>query len=640
MVRICLLAGLLTGCTALGTAQSCITVNPSSLKKDFGSYTVGTFSLVSEVVLKNNCTSTITITSISLSAPQFLLVYGWAPNVKGVSTTATYGLRFRPDSAGTFSGTFTVNVTGFSPIVVNLSGTGTVTTAAASYNTTSLAFGNQPIGTTSTAQSLTLTNTGTAAFTVESVYADAPFTVTGFSGQPTPLTPGSSLPLQVTFEPSLQGTYGATLVMTSDQLPPKGVTLSGTGAAATSIVVTNYPVLQSATQKFAYHAQLNAASATKPLSWSLATGSTLPTGLALSTQGVISGTVASSVAVGNYSFTVSVTDSSVPPHTATAQLTIPVGAPSGASCQNIDWVVAGTKTPITPINDLGTGTYLGTEGGLYLNGSNIMPASHDADGVTFAKAIQPLDGNGNPDPNGKYALLSIGMSTAFDTFLQLVQDATAEPTVNSHLVFVPGAMPNAEALAWGDPNYAVWNSVMDFFLPQQGVTANQVVAAWVSTTDSGITGTFPGDMTTLQSEFEGIAQNLHSKFPNLTLAFFTPRFYGGYANGLPHASSPEPYAYESGYAVRGMIQDQLNGLPQMNYNPANGPVMAPWVAWADYDWANGMLPRKDGFAWSCQDFQSNGIHNSNPQGREKDTNPLLNFLRSDDATAPWFLNPL
>src|SRR5208337_5454429 len=82
--------------------------------------------------------------------------------------------------------------------------------------------------------------------------------------------------------------------------------------------------------------------------------------------------------------------------------TLVVGNATGATCNNISWNVAGTDTPLVPITDLGTGTYLGTEGGLYPNGSNVMPASHDADGVALAGLIQPLDANGNIDPNGKY----------------------------------------------------------------------------------------------------------------------------------------------------------------------------------------------------------------------------------------------
>ena len=638
IVQFSVVAGLLTGTAVRGTAQSCISVTPSNLSIQFGTLAVGAFTLIRDVILTNSCSTNITINSFSISGAGFQFVFGWAPQTEKPGQSMTYGLRFVPDSAQTFNGTFTANVQGFSPIVVNLTGTGFTTQAAASFNSTALSFGNESVGSTSAAQVLTLSNTGTAAFTVESVYADPPFAVTGFSGQATVLEPGGTLPLQVTFTPWQQHTYADTLVMTSDQLPPRGVTLSGTGTPVQSLAVSNYPVLPSATQGFAYRAQLNVASGTKPYSWSLASGSMLPSGLVLSARGLISGTLSSSVGVGNYSFTVSVTDSSSPPHTATSQLTLPVGAPTGAACNTIDWDVTGTTTPITPLDDLGTGTYLGTEGGLYLNGSNVMPASHDADGVSFASAIQPLDANGNPDPNGKYALLSLGMSNAFDTFAEFTIDATAEPTLNPNLVLVPGAMPLITAANLSSLSNPIWFNIMNYFLPQSGVTADQVVAAWVMDTDPNISGTFPGDMTQLQAEFEAIAQNLHTQFPNLTLAFFTSRYYAGYSNGQ-ESGSQEPYAYESAFAVRGMIQDQLNGDPAMNYNPANGPVVAPWVAWADYDWGNGLLARKDGLVWTCQDFGATGLHNSKPQGGEKDANMMLNFFRTNDATTPWFLAP-
>src|SRR5438309_2277683 len=65
----------------------------------------------------------------------------------------------------------------------------------------------------------------------------------------------------------------------------------------------------------------------------------------------------------------------------------------------------------TPINDLGTGYYLGQfQGGLYENGSNAVPTAQDTQGKKEASAVQPLDSNGKPSSTGKIVLLSIGMS--------------------------------------------------------------------------------------------------------------------------------------------------------------------------------------------------------------------------------------
>src|SRR5262245_1717055 len=70
-----------------------------------------------------------------------------------------------------------------------------------------------------------------------------------------------------------------------------------------------------------------------------------------------------------------------------------------------------TSTGRVPINDLGAGLYLGQyAGGLYPGASNVVPATHAEEGHARAQAIEPLNALGQPDANGKYVLLSIGMS--------------------------------------------------------------------------------------------------------------------------------------------------------------------------------------------------------------------------------------
>jgi len=79
-------------------------------------------------------------------------------------------------------------------------------------------------------------------------------------------------------------------------------------------------------------------------------------------------------------------------------------AARGANC-------AMTSVGLTPIDDLGTGHYLGQyQGGLYPGGLNTMPAAHATEGAARALAVTPRDLSGNPDAAGRYVLLSIGMS--------------------------------------------------------------------------------------------------------------------------------------------------------------------------------------------------------------------------------------
>jgi len=150
-------------------------------------------------------------------------------------------------------------------------------------------------------------------------------------------------------------------------------------------------------------------------------------------------------------------------------------------------------------------------------------------------------------------------------------------------------------------------------------------------------GTFPTDIATLQTEYETIMQTMHTLFPNLKLMYFSSRVYAGYSNGVGKPPNPEPYAYEMSFAVKWAIQDQLNGNANLNYNPNNGPVVAPWMSWGPYYWSNGMLGRNDGLVWDCEDFSSDGTHPSSTFGQLKVASQLLNFLKTDNTTTPWYL---
>ena len=614
-------------------ASASYTITPTS--KNFGNVTVGLVSGSTSFTVTNTGTTAVTVNSYALAPSQFLFFAGWAPKTLLAGQKTTYDVKFAPTAAQVYNGTFTIYVDSV-PTVITLTGTGKATAAKASLSTTSLDFGSNPAGQTSLPQSVTVTNTGASSMTLNSIVVDPPFAVTGFNGA-TVLAKGASLTLQVTARGISPGTSRSVLVLNYSVLPSNGVDLSTTTTTPVALAIASFPTLPVATARAAYLSTLLAGGGTPPYSFSLSTGSTLPTGLTLSTAGTISGTLDPSVSLGTYPFTVQITDSSAIPNTATLAMSLQVLGPTGSNCNNITWITGQTKLPGVPLNDLGTGTYIGKQGGLYPGGSNVRPAAHDSDGVAIAAGIQPLDANGNVDPvNGKIGILSIGMSDTFDVFLTFMADANASPSKNPAVTFVPGAQPRASATMFADPNNAVWNPIMQNFLPQSGLTANQVVIGWVNDGNT-TTGTFPSNMQQTQANLESIARNLYTKFPNIKLAYYGSRFYAGYSNGTVSPANPEPYAYQTGFAVKWTIQDQLNGVASMNYNAANGPVVAPWVDWGLYDWANGLLARSDGLVWTCQDLESDGTHPSQSFGREKDSNMLLNFFKTDDTTTPWFL---
>ncbi|MGA8865906.1 MAG: choice-of-anchor D domain-containing protein [Candidatus Sulfotelmatobacter sp.] len=625
IVAHCLTALALAGVT-LGQTFS---VTPTSLS--FPPQTVGT-SNQNTVTLLNTGHSNITLNSFTLSPSEFQLVNGYAPGTLGPERSIYFTVKFVPDAAQAFTGQLVLNIEGFAPQVVPLSGTGLATSAVASLNAAALDFGSVVQGVTSPSQTVTITNTGTSNFQLLTVNADPPFTASGFTNAVT-VKPGSSTNVQVSMSGAAVGFYAGELTLTFDVLPPQSVSLAGTTTAASSVAVATFPTLPDASPGAPYLVTLLGAGGIAPYTWQVAPGSALPSGLSLSTAGSITGTLSSSTVVGNYPFSVQLTDSST--HTTTAQLTLPVVLPNPSSiCANIEY--PNSTSPLIPITDLGTGTYMGEEGGLYPNGSNTRPASHDASGVTIAQAIQPLDANGNPDPNGKYVMISIGMSETQQEFVQFVGDASTDPAKNPHLVILNGAQNAIVASDWADPNFGTWTSITNYILPQAGVTANQVVAAWVKSLDTPH-GTFPSDETPTQTDLESIAQNLHTFFPNLKLAYFATSIYGAYGNGSGSSADSEPNSYEGGFAVKWAIQDQINGNANLNFDPNLGPVLAPWMSWGSYEWSDGLLARSDGLVWTCADYLD-GIH-PDTAGREKVSNVMLTFLKTDDTTRPWFLDP-
>lgn len=291
-----------------------------------------------------------------------------------------------------------------------------------------------------------------------------------------------------------------------------------------------------------------------------------------------------------------------------------------------------TSIGFTPINDLGTNEYLGFQGGLYPQGSNVRPAVHESVGVTIARSIVAMDTAGNADPGGKYVLISIGMSNTSQEFSAFLDVANVDPEKDPGLIVINGAQGGATASDWADASSAVWSEAM-LRLSQQSVSANQVAVAWVKLANSA--GQEPTDSyrSQLQLDLEDVARNLNEKFPNLQLAYFSTRIYAGYASTT---LNPEPYAYESGFVMKWIIEKQLSGDATLNFDPGNGQVNTPWLSWGPYMWADGLVPRSDGLIWECSDMADDGTHPSE-SGRQKVASMLLNFFRTDASAREWYL---
>jgi hypothetical protein len=200
-------------------------------------------------------------------------------------------------------------------------------------------------------------------------------------------------------------------------------------------------------------------------------------------------------------------------------------------------------------------------------------------------------------------------------------------------VAVDGAQGGQGADVTAIPTAKFWN-VVDERLAAAHVTAAQVQAVWIKQAYFGPWRAFPGEPRKMQGLLVATLHNLHDRFQNLKIAYMSSRIYAGYAiAGL----NPEPHAYESAFAIKWIVRDQMAGNAELNCNPAKGAVRAPWVAWGPYLWADGTKGRKDGLVYLVDDVTTKDRTHPSVSGKEKVVNLLMDFLKNDPTSRPWFV---
>ena len=139
-------------------------------------------------------------------------------------------------ASGITTGTLTIpNSQSGGPRTVQLIGSdgGTTVNTPVSASPGSLAFGNVPVGTTTAAKTVTVSNPGPAAATLSSITVSGPYAQTNTCGST--LASGASCTVAVTFTPTAGGAQPGTLaVANSTTSTPVGTTLTGTGVSSTT----------------------------------------------------------------------------------------------------------------------------------------------------------------------------------------------------------------------------------------------------------------------------------------------------------------------------------------------------------------------------------------------------------------------
>lgn len=199
----------------------------SSTSLTFPSLQIGQSSPQQSLTLTNNGNATLNLTNIGITGDYAQT--NNCPTALGVGSVCTFQITFTPTAGGARNGALTLTDNApDSPESVTLTGSGYVTTAT--ITPASLVFSNQAVGSTSSAQIVTVANTGANAMAVSGLITSGDFSATT---QCSSIPASQSCAISVTFLPTAAGTRTGTLTINDNaQGNPHTVALTGTGIAS------------------------------------------------------------------------------------------------------------------------------------------------------------------------------------------------------------------------------------------------------------------------------------------------------------------------------------------------------------------------------------------------------------------------
>jgi uncharacterized membrane protein len=186
------------------------------------------------VQLTNTGALTVTISAVSVGGKGFALHGITTPLVLAGGKTANATLTFAPTVTGYVAGSVSIasNATN-KTLTMTVSGTGVSDTRTIETTPTSLSFGNENLGRSSTLP-VTLKNTGNSTVTLSGVtISGTGITTSGVNG--TTIAPGQTATLDVTLAPKTAGILSGSVKVASNATnSPATITVGGEGVAATT----------------------------------------------------------------------------------------------------------------------------------------------------------------------------------------------------------------------------------------------------------------------------------------------------------------------------------------------------------------------------------------------------------------------
>jgi hypothetical protein len=206
------------------TAAGAVVLTPVSVT--FPTTTVNATSAAQNITISNTGGSSVNLGGAAVTG-DFKISANTCAATLAANTGCTVAIVFAPTASGSRTGTFTIT-SGNDTLTASLSGSG-VLPATDALAPASLAFAPQQLGTSSTAQHATLTNTGDVALTLISAQiTSGDFVAVNSCGNS--LAGHSSCSIDVIFQSKSVGPATGVLSV-SDQFRSQTVALSGTGVA-------------------------------------------------------------------------------------------------------------------------------------------------------------------------------------------------------------------------------------------------------------------------------------------------------------------------------------------------------------------------------------------------------------------------
>jgi hypothetical protein len=466
--------------TLSGTAINGPFASISPLNLFFAPEAAGATSPPQTVTITNTGTAPLVFTSVANLNGDFKLTNGCTASIP-VNGMCTIMVTWTAPAAGTTlpetdSITLQNNGQNGGTQSVGLVGgaTSTITVTPAT-----LTFGNQPVNTTSAAQTVTISNTGTAPVLIPSIVVPLGFAETDNCITSTGLSPAASCTINVTFTPTSVGPVSGALSITdSAQGSPHTVMLTGTGTAAVptlvSIAVTpgSATIGVNATQQFTATGTFsdnstkdvttqsawtssNTGTATVGAATGLATGVAGGTVTITATDGTIKGTAQLTVSSGPTLKSIAVTPSTAnisvngtQQFTATGTFsdnsTKDVTTQSVWKSSNTEAATVGAGTGLaTGVGAGGPVTITATGNGTEISGTAMLTVSN----VPFTLTI-------NPPPGGVFGPVAPGGTLPVGVILTAIPGTTGTVTfgcTTSSLTITCSPQPSSVALSPNGP---------------------------------------------------------------------------------------------------------------------------------------------------------------------------------------------